>query len=43
MQHLDRQFGLELSHMWLGQGSVCSSRDYRFEQPKRTLRGGFMS
>jgi hypothetical protein len=41
MQHLGQQLGRELGHMWLGQSSVCSERDYsRFEQPKSALRGG---
>ena len=41
MQRLGLQHSQELGHMWLGQGSVCSLRDYsRFEQPKSAFRVG---
>ncbi len=40
MEHLERSFEHQLSHMWLGLSSVCSQRDYRFEQPGRALRVG---
>lgn len=40
MEHLETLFEQRLSHMWLGSSSLCSGRDYRFEQPGRALRVG---